>query len=250
VVTGVGYVGDATFLNAATADDTLTIAYFQKLRSVRAASGFWANSPSSNNGTRGFQAHTPWSDSTIYFDTSGCCTADTQRINLNIAQFLDYTGDPTWWESWHHFAFVKDGNAKRIYINGKLFHEGLGDPLKTDFTSLFMGGGPTAADNRMDGLLDDFVIYNGALTEAQALSLSGGAAPGSIAGLIAHWDYNDLSVATPTISIGRDGANVTITFTGSLETAEAVSGPWSAVTGSSPLTAPTTGPAKYYRSKQ
>jgi hypothetical protein len=102
----------------------------------------------------------------------------------------------------------------------------------------------------MDGLLDDFVIYNGALTEAQALSLSGGAAPSSIAGLIAHWDYNDAIAATPTISIARDGANVRITFTGSLEGADVITGPWSAVTGPSPVTAPATGPAKYYRSTQ
>ncbi|MBE7501036.1 MAG: Ig-like domain-containing protein [Verrucomicrobiales bacterium] len=195
VVAGVGYVSDATFLNAATADDTLTIAFFQKLRSVRAGSAFWANSPSSNNGTRGYQAHVPWSDSTIYFDTSGCCTADVQRINLNISQFPDYTGDASWWQQWRHFAFVKDGAEKRIYINGKLFHSGGGDPLRTDFTTLLMGGGPSNTENRMDGFLDDFVIYNGALTEAQARSLATGAAPSSIAGLIAHWDYNELPSA-------------------------------------------------------
>lgn len=37
-------------------------------------------------------------------------------------------------------------------------------------------------------------------------------------------------------SITLSGANVTITFTGSLEESDSVSGPWSAVTGSSPLT--------------
>lgn len=192
---GVGYVADASFLNAATADDSLTIAFWQKLRSVRAGSGVWANSPSSNNGTRGFQAHTPWSDSTIYFDTAGCCVADVQRINLNISSFPEYSGDATWWQQWHHFALVKDGNAKRIYINGVLFHEGLGDPLPTDFTTLVFGGGPGPADNLMDGIYDDFAIYNGALTEAQASSLAGGAAPSSIQGLIAHWDFNTLPSA-------------------------------------------------------
>jgi hypothetical protein len=255
VVAGVGYVSDASFLNAATADDTLTIAFFIKLRSVRAGSAFWANSPSSNNGTRGYQAHVPWSDSTIYFDTSGCCGADTQRINLNISQFPDYTGDATWWQQWRHFAFVKDGAEKRIYINGKLFHSGGGDPLKTDFTTLLMGGGPSNTENRMDGFLDDFVIYNGALTEAQALSLSGGAAPGSIAGLIAHWDYNTVIVSAPEINaITQSGGNVTVTWTngGTLQQAEAVTGPYTDIAGATTgtYTAPASGSQRYFRARQ
>ncbi|MBE7504110.1 MAG: Ig-like domain-containing protein [Verrucomicrobiales bacterium] len=246
VAAGVGYVADATFLNAATADDTLTIAFFQKLRSVRASSSFWANSPSSNNGTRGYQAHVPWSDSTIYFDTSGCCGADTQRINAPIANFPEYTGDASWWQQWRHFAFVKAGPEKFIYINGQLFHAGFGDPLKTDFTTLLMGGGPSNTDNRMDGFLDDFVIYNGALTEAQARSLSTGAAPSSIAGLIAHWDFNDQPPATVTLKAARSGANVTITSEPAalpagwvLQTAPSVNGPWTTQAGATtPLTVP------------
>ena len=245
VVAGVGYVADATFLNAATADDTLSVAFFIKLRSVRAGSAFWANSLSSNNGTRGYQAHVPWSDSTIYFDTSGCCDVDLTRISLNIDQFPGYTGDASWWQQWHHFAFVKDGAEKRIYINGQLFHSGGGDPLKTDFTTLLMGGGPSATENRMDGLLDDFAIYNGALTEAQALSLSGGAAPGSVAGLIAHWDYNDQPAATVTLKAVRSGANVTITSEPAalpagwvLQSAPSVNGPWTTQAGTTPATVP------------
>jgi hypothetical protein len=255
VVAGVGYVSDASFLNAATADDTLSVAFFIKLRSVRAGSAFWANSPSSNNGTRGYQAHVPWSDSTIYFDTSGCCGADTQRINLNIDQFPGYTGDATWWQQWHHFAFVKDGAEKRIYINGQLFHSGGGDPLKTDFTTLLMGGGPSNTENRMDGFLDDFAIYNGALTAAQAQSLSGGAAPSSVAGLIAHWDYNTVIATAPEISaITQSGGNVTVTWTngGTLQQAEAVTGPYTDIAGATTgtYTAPASGSQRYFRARQ
>lgn len=246
VVAGVGYVADATFLNAATADDTLTIAFFQKLRSVRASSAFWANSPSSNNGTRGYQAHVPWDNANIYFDTSGCCDADITRINLSIDQFPGYTGDASWWQQWHHFAFVKAGAEKHIYIDGQLFHSGGGGPLKTDFTTLLMGGGPSATENRMDGYLDDFVIYNGALTEAQARSLSTGAAPSSIPGLIAHWDFNDLPPANVTLKAVRSGANVTITSEPAalpagwvLQTAPSVNGPWTTQAGATtPVTVP------------
>jgi hypothetical protein len=245
-VNGVGYVPDATFLNAATADDTLSVAVFAKLRSVRAASGFWLNSPSSNNGTRGFQAHLPWSDSTIYFDSSGCCVADVQRINLNIDQFPGYTGDATWWQQWHHFAFVKDGATKNIYIDGQLFHFGGGDPLKTDFTTLLMGGGPSATENRMDGMLDDFTVYNGALTAAQAASLAGGAAPSSVPGLIAHWDYNDVPVVDVKLIAVRSGNSVDVTSVPAtlpagwvLQTAADITGPWTTQAGATtPFSAP------------
>lgn len=238
VSTGVGFVADASFLNAATADDTLTIAYFQKLRSVRASSGFWANSPGSNNGTRGFQAHTPWSDSTIYFDTAGCCEAEIQRISLNIANFPGYSGDNTWWEEWRHFVFIKDGDQKHIYIDGQWFHSGAGAPLPTDFTSLVLGGGPSITENRMDGWLDDFVIYSGALTETQVASLAGGAAPGSISGLLAHWDFNEAPAASVRIMAARAGNQVTVTSEPAalpagwvLQTAPSVNGPWTTQAG-------------------
>jgi hypothetical protein len=249
---GVGYVADASFLNAATGDNTLTVAYFQKLRNVTASSAFWAISPSSRGTSRGFQAHTSWSDSTIYFDTSGCCDADIERISANIDTFPGYTGDAAWWQNWRHFAFVKDGDAKRIYIDGQLFLEGVGtNPLKTDFTSLVLGGGPGITENRMNGVLDDFTIYNGALTEAQVKSLSGGAAPSSVTGLLAHWDFNDKQVAAPTISVAKTATGVTITFTGKLQSAANVQGPYTDVAGAtSPASIQITGAAAFYRAAQ
>jgi hypothetical protein len=250
-VNGTGYVLDATFVSASTADDTLTVAFWQKLRSVRAGSAFWLNSPSSNNGTRGFQAHAPWSDSTIYFDTSGCCGADTQRINLNIDNYGGYTGDATWWQDWHHFAFVKDGATKSIYINGELFHQGGGDPLPTDFTTMVMGGGPSNTENRIDGMLDDMVIYGGALTDAQVASLAGGAAPSSVTGLVAHWDFNDPpTAAAPMVSVAKNGANVVITYTGILQGADSVNGPYTDVAGaSSPYSTASATGMRYFRAR-
>jgi hypothetical protein len=205
VSAGVAYVLDASFLNAATADDTLSMAFFQKLRATPSSSTFWANSTSSSSSTRGFQAHNPWGGNTIYFDSSGCCDVDVTRISANIDTFSGYTGDATWWESWHHFAFVKDGSAKRIYIDGQLFLEGQGYPLMTDFTTLVIGGGSGILDNRMNGVVDDFTIYDTALTEADAASLSGGAAPSSVSGLIAHWAFNEAPVHGSTSApVGRD----------------------------------------------
>lgn len=54
----------------------------------------------------------------------------------------------------------------------------------------------------------------------------------------------------PELSVARSANGLTITFTGSLESADAVTGPWSPVTGASPMTVPATGAGKFYRAKQ
>ncbi len=194
--TGPVYVRDGAFLNTATASDELTVAFWTKKYNIAASSAFWFASPSSNNGLRGYQAHVPWSDNTIYFDTSGCCGADTQRINANIDTFADYTGDISWWTNdWHHFAFSKKGEVKQVWIDGKLFLEAINTmPLPTDFTELFIGS-DTAGGNRHQGLVDDFAIFGAALGEADLLSLKNGTAPSALpaaAKLLALWNFNDV----------------------------------------------------------
>ncbi|MGE3311556.1 MAG: LamG-like jellyroll fold domain-containing protein, partial [Limisphaerales bacterium] len=246
--TGSINVLDASFVNPTAATDKMSVALWQKA-TVRAGSGFWFNSPSSNSSTRGFQAHIPWSDSTIYFDTAGCCVADTQRINLNIDAFPGYTGDATWWNSWHHFAFVKDGPEKRIYIDGTLFHNGGGDPLPSDFTNLIIGGGPGINDNRMAGTMDDFAVFGSALTDAQVTSLFNGTAPGSVTGspnLLAWWDFNDAPVVNVKVFVTRSGNNVTVTSEPAalpagwvLQLAPTATGPWTTQAGATtPVTVP------------
>ncbi len=54
----------------------------------------------------------------------------------------------------------------------------------------------------------------------------------------------------PTIGITKTAGNVVITYTGNLQAAEAITGPWSNVAGSSPQTIPTTGTQKFYRAQQ
>ena len=94
-----------------------------------------------------------------------------------------------------------------------------------------------------------------ALTAAQVGALADGTAPGAITGnpgLLAHWNFDDASTGgpTPTIGIARDAANVTITYTGSLESADNITGPWAPVAGTSPATVPATGAGKFYRASQ
>ncbi len=193
--TGPVHVKDISFLNAETATDELTISLWVKKYDTADSSAFWLNSPSSNNGLRGFQAHVPWSNNNIYFDTSGCCGADTQRINAGIDTFSGYTGDATWWtDSWHHFVFSKKGETKQVWIDGQLFLEGINTmPLPTDFTEMFIGAA-TATTSQMHGLIDDFAIYGTALPEASITKLAAGTAPSALGAadqLLVYWDFND-----------------------------------------------------------
>ncbi|MHC1769333.1 MAG: LamG-like jellyroll fold domain-containing protein [Verrucomicrobiia bacterium] len=249
----------ASFMNAPAAGDKITFVLWAKKTDINANSGFWADSPSSSGSQRGFQAHIPWSDGSIYFDTAGCCDGITQRINANIADFPDYSGDPTWWNTWRHYAFVKNGTTKQVWIDGTLFLEGENtSPLPTDFERIWLGvqgGGPnTGVENSFHGWEDDFAIFGSALTEADIKSLAAGGAPSSLPAskqLVAYWDFNgSLTPATPTLTFARTATGLTLTFTGSLQSATAVNGPWTDEAATSPATIPVTGTQKFYRAKQ
>jgi hypothetical protein len=232
----------------------MAVVAWQKLYQTANSSLFWGVSPSSNGSARGFQMHTPWSNNSIYFDTAGCCDALTQRLNGAITDFAGYSGAVTWWQDWHHFVFQKKGTTKEVWIDGQLFLTGENESaLPTDFTEAWLGFDPP--DNAgMYGVLDDVAVFKTALAEADIGKLAGGTLPGALpasSGLIAYWNFNDALVPPPTLSIARDGANVTVVWTGTLQSADAVSGGWTDVTGvTSPATISAAGPAKYYRAKQ
>jgi len=66
-------------------------------------------------------------------------------------------------------------------------------------------------------------------------------------------EYGDTFAATsttPTLSAVRTASGLTLTFTGSLQAADSITGPWTDVTGASPQTITATGGAKFYRAKQ
>ena len=191
--TGPVHIADAGFLNQAAANDEMTFAVWAKKPAIENNSVFWAVSPSSGAGQRGWQVHLPWSNNQIYFDTVGCCNAD-QRINLPLEGFPGYT-DLGWWNQWRSYVFTKQAGLKQIWIDGVLFHEGDGAAaLPTDFTELFLGAEPPAA-NLFRGQIDDFAVFRTALTPAQIGQLAAGTSPQALpesAGLLAYWNFDDM----------------------------------------------------------
>ena len=79
--------------------------------------------------------------------------------------------------------------------------------------------------------MDRWATYQGALTDNE------------VAPLAANW-------VSPTLSIAKDGVNVKITYTGKLQSATAVTGPWTDVSGASPVTVVPTAAQTFYRAKK
>ena len=67
--------------------------------------------------------------------------------------------------------------------------------------------------------------------------------------IAAHHQWT-MPPAAPTLSAARTATGLTLTFTGTIQSADSVLGPWTDQAGSSPMTVQTTGTLKFYRAKQ
>lgn len=168
-------------INAAAAEDQVSVSLWQRWHpgGVRNSSTIWFQSPSAGNGDRGFQAHFPWSNERIYFDTSGCCGSPETRLEGSITG-LNANFD---WTEWHHFVLVKNGSAKQIWIDGEEFlNQSSGAvPLLTDWTALVVGHAATQPEFALYGLVDDLAIFGTALESDQIQALARGISPLSFA---------------------------------------------------------------------
>lgn len=246
---------DASILNEAAENDELSIVAWQKLHAVSESSLFWGNSPSSSGGERGFQVHAPWAGGTLYFDTAGCCDGFTQRISASIIDFPGYSGEESWWQTWHHLVVQKKGSVKEIWIDGQLFLFGESvNPLPMDFNEAYWGYAK-ADDAGMTGIIDDAAIFATALGESDIQRLASGTLPNAMpaaARLLAYWNFNDASVPTPTVTATLSGANLTISWDQPgfrLQSSSQVNTGYAdvpGVTGTS-YTAPVAGDAQFYR---
>ena len=256
-------VEPAAWLNMAGANNQITITFWQKWnQGIGNQSSFWAVSPGSGSGDRGVQSHTPWGNNNIFFDTAGCCDGGTQRINAPIVSD-DSIFEEFDWEEWHHFAFVKDGDDKAIYVDGELFLDGVNtNPLPTDFVRLMIG---SDADGSIShgGLLDEFAVFGSALSESDIEKLAEGMRPDQIRTIVPvaaiepppSPPTGELSIS---VRLNGDGT-VTLEFTGTLHSSDSITGTFEPVEGAtSPYTVsvgsgatplpepPAVGPQKFY----
>lgn len=144
---------------------------------------FFAGSNADGSGIRVLDAHVPWADSVIYWDTAGCCDSGRQRISI---------GDPNpdhWRGRWNHYVLQKDGDRKEIWQNGALITSGTSTDAMMNFRSLYIGAQDALGTTGYQGRIDDFAIWDGPLSPSQIAALANRTAtPGtarSLAPLIA-----------------------------------------------------------------
>jgi hypothetical protein len=255
-------VPDASFINPTASNDVMSVSLWIKRYDVTDSSAFWVESPASP-GTRGFQANVPMADENIYFDVGGN-TPDDSEIVQTITVFPGFTDD-TWWTTlWHNFVFVKKGLAtKQIWVDGQVLVQGdIGaTPTPTDFSRIWLGsggGGQGGTVLNMHGLIDDFAIFGTALATNEVQQIFSGTAPSALPAstkLLAYWDFSpSVQVTQPTMTIGRSGNVITISWpasaTGfSLQSSGNPAGPYAPVpnvTGNSYQITNPTG-TQYYR---
>ena len=225
-------IQDISFIEAAAANDTLSMAMWIKKYDIAAGSAFWA---ADAGGARVFQAHTPWSDDVVYFDTAGGTTLGTQRIraNINTLDAYNTVGNDGYWTNWHHFVFTKKADQKNIYIDGVLFlNDSNPAALQANFAELALLTDGFPGGDFMHGLIDDFAVYSTEISAADAVKLATGTSPSALTGetLIAYWNFNDAALA-PTIGIAQQGAVLKITYTGILQSTATIGGQWNDVQG-------------------
>ena len=168
----------------------LSVAFWQNTTAVGNTSAFWMVAPNATGSQRGFQAHTPWGNGTIFFDQSGCCGAP-QRLTVGGLVNTD---------AWQHFVFQRDeeGNME-IWVDGvQAASQGGAEPLD-DFNGVINIGSDLNQGNSLAGRIDEFAIFNKPLDEVQIQTLYNGsiaseliapAAPFAITSVLRNADGN------------------------------------------------------------
>ena len=109
-----------------------------------------------------FSTHLAWSDGTVYFDAGNGATVNSYDRISKSASGLTLT-------NWHHYVFVKDASTgfMGIYVDGVLWHSGTGKNQSIGTSTSGALGGYADGQYPMSGYLDEFVVYDRALTAAE-----------------------------------------------------------------------------------
>jgi hypothetical protein len=115
------------------------------------------------NIARGIFVHPGWTNNTIYFDQGGCCDGDTRT---------NYTFTLSDMQNWRIWAVTRNGNDRRIYMNGVQYarNTSAAANIDLDSTLLYIGGDDSyssATSSNWDGKLALFMVYNRGLSSAE-----------------------------------------------------------------------------------
>ena len=150
-----------TALNAIAGTQSLSISFWQNLNAITQSTALWAESPSV---TRGLNAHSPWSDGNIYWDTAGCCTNGVHRLSTGLAPTLG---------EWQLITLIYDNGNKSIYRGATQIASGSGfNLLTTDLSTFYVGNQGPTFDLLPNARYDNFTLWSGALTPTEVAALA------------------------------------------------------------------------------
>ncbi len=140
-------------------------------------------------GTRVLNAHLPWSNGDVYWDAGPGGGSTYDRIQKTAVP-ANYEG------AWNHWAFTKDisSGSMKIYLNGTLWHSGVGNTRPIGIPNTFRIGSYADGTTNYDGIIDDFRVYNYERTPKQIVQDMNGGHPsvGSPVGsALGHWKFDE-----------------------------------------------------------
>jgi hypothetical protein len=145
-------------------------------------------------------------------------------------------------EDWTHVAIVQGGGTISAYVDGEKIDSVSGGRAVSSNYPFNIGGGGIFDDsgNFFFGEIDDVAVFDVALQSVEIKQIADGLSP-----------LTAPPAEAPVISVINNGdGTVTVTFEGTLQTAQVVNGPWTDVNGVSPLTITTDGEAVFGRAKK
>ena len=162
------------WLDPAYENNAMAVSFWQYNVQVGNTSAFWLHAPSATGGERGFQAHTPWGNGTVYFDQSGCCEGP---VRLTIGGVVNIN-------QWQHFVFQRDTEGNReIWVDGvKVAEAAGGEPLDA-FNGIITVGSDNTLNNSFGGRIDEMAIFDLPLHPSRIVELAEGAPVGSAPGI-------------------------------------------------------------------
>ena len=162
------------WLDPAYDNNAIAVSFWQYNVQVASTSAFWLHAPLATGGERGFQAHTPWSDGTVYFDQSGCCEGP-QRLTIGGVVNVN---------QWQHFVFQRDTEGNReIWVDGVKVAEAAGGEALDPFNGIITVGSDNTLNNSFGGRIDEMAIFDLPLRPSRIVELAEGAPVGSAPGL-------------------------------------------------------------------
>lgn len=112
--------------------------------------------------------------------------------------------------TWHHVAFTFDGKATAVlYVDGVAVDTQMNPPDERTPTSVWLGTFD-GTRNLFAGQMDEVRVWNVARTAAQVAADRAHTPPGSVAGLVAYWTFDDVDSGGHALDASGNGNTVTL----------------------------------------